>query len=55
MAWLFHFPSLEYQFLWRVSAAGVVGVPILVFVLFRLSFENWAQNRFLMKVGRVLS
>ena len=52
LAWLFHFPSYTEQFIWRVSAAGVVGVPISVFVLFKLHFESW-ENEVLREVAGI--
>ena len=33
VAWSFHFPSLQERLAWRISAATVVGSPILVLVL----------------------
>jgi len=52
LAWLFHFSSHLEQVVWRMSAAGVVGVPIPVFVLLKLRFEGW-ENKVL-RVGREL-
>ena len=53
VAWLFHFPSHLEQVVWRMSAAGVVGVPIPVFVFLKLRFEGW-ENKVLRTVGREL-
>jgi len=53
VAWSFHFPSLQEKLAWRISAASVTGLPILVMASTLLvtpnnDVENWSNlSRFL--------
>jgi hypothetical protein len=46
VAWSFHFPTLQEQLAWRISAASVAGLPILiiVFAMFCGYFEERIQD-----------
>jgi hypothetical protein len=47
IAWSFHFPSLQERLAWRISAASIAGLPILLFVfIWQINildnhFEGW--------------